>query len=185
MAWKKRVGETMKKSVAWLMLLTVMTVFTFSAAIPAAQANAGLIFIQERDLIAGQHTTVGSVRVEYDVTIDSLIITFETTDGWKLYETHLYLGTTPPEKSAPGQFPYGHDSLPGVTSDPYTVPLTDLGADYGDTLYIGAHAVVCKCGCGCETAWGYGCYGFVNSAGRPQGWAMYGDITGSEWPALP
>ena len=161
----------------------LMTVALFS--VTAAQATDGLIFIEERDLIAGQHTTVGSVRVEYNVAINSLIITFETTDGWKLYETHLYLGTTPPEKSAPGQFPYGHDSLPGVTSDSYTVPLTDLGADYGDTLYIAAHAVVCKCGCGCETAWGYGCYGFVNRAGRPQGWAMYGDITGGEWPLLP
>ena len=174
----------MKKAFAWLMLLTVMTLFTLSAATPAAQANA-LIFIQERDLIAGQHTTVGSVRVEYDVSIDSLIITFETTDGWELYETHLYLGKTPPAKSAPGRFPYNHDSLLGVTSDTYTVPLTDLSASYGDTLLIAAHAVVCKCGWGCETAWGYGCYGFVNRAGRAQGWAMYGDITGDEWPLLP
>jgi len=161
----------------------LMTVVLFS--VTAAQANVWPIFIQERDLIAGQHTTVGSVRVEYDGPSDSLVITFETTDGWKLYETHLYLGTTPPEKSAPGQFPYGHDDLPGVTSDPYNVPLSDLSASYGDTLYIAAHAVVCKCGCGCETAWGYGCYGFVNRAGRPQGWAMYGDITGGEWPSLP
>lgn len=160
----------------------LMTVALFS--VTAAQATDGLIFIEKRDLIAGQHTTVGIVRVEYNVVTESLIITFETTGGWMLYETHLYLGKTPPEKSAPGQFPYGHDSLTGVTSDSYTVPLTDLSASYGDTLYIAAHAVVCKCSCGCETAWGYGCYPFVNRAGRPQGWAMYGDITGAEWPPL-
>ena len=175
----------MKKAVAWLMLLTVMTLFTFSAVTPAAQANAGLIFIEKRALKAGQHITVGSVIVEYDVATYSLIITFVTTDGWKLYETHLYLGTTPPAKSAPGRFPYKHDSLSGVTSDPYTVPLADLGADYGDTLYIATHAVVWKNGCGCETAWGYGCHGFVNRAGRSHGWAMYGDIKGDEWPPLP
>ena len=171
----------MKKTLLAISMLLI-TVALFSAT--AAQANVWPIFIEKRDLIAGKYTTVGSVRVEYDGPSDSLIITFETTD-WKLYETHLYLGTAPPAKSAPGQFPYGHDPLPGVTSDPYTVPLTDLSADYGDTLYIAAHAVVCKCGCGCETAWADGCHGFFNRAGRRQGWAMYGDIIGEEWPTLP
>jgi hypothetical protein len=172
----------MKKiHVATSMLLITAALFSMAAA----QAIVWPIFIQERDLIAGKYTTVGSVRVEYDGPSDSLIITFETTDGWKLYETHLYLGTTPPDKSAPGQFPYKHDPLPGVTSDPYTVPLADLSASYGDTLYIAAHAVVCKCGCGCETAWADGCGYFENRAGRRQGWAMYGDITGGEWPTLP
>ena len=172
----------MKKILVAISMLLI-TVALFS--VTAAQATNGVIFIQQRDLIAGKHTTVGSVKVEYDIASDSLIITFETTDGWKLYETHLYLGTTPPAKSAPGQFPYGHDPLPGVTSDTYTVPLTDLGASYGDTLYIAAHAVVCKCSCGCETAWADGCGYFVNRGGRRQGWAMYGDITGGEWPTLP
>jgi hypothetical protein len=172
----------MKKQYIAISILLVTLMF-FS--VTTAQANAGLVFIQERDLIAGKYTDVGSVRVEYDIATDSLLVTFETEDGWKLYETHLYLSTAQPDKSAPGRFPYKHDNLPGVTSDQYTIALTDLGANYGDTLYIAAHAVVIKCGCGCETAWAYGCGHFYNAAGRIQGWAMYGDITGSEWPPLP
>lgn len=176
----------MKKTLlAISMLLITVAVFN----VTAVHATDGVIFIQQRDLVAGKGngvgTLVGSVKVEYDIASDSLIVTFETIDGWKLYETHLYLSKDRPAKSAPGQFPYGHDPLPGVTSDPYTVPLTDLGASYGDTLYIAAHAVVCKCGCYCETAWADGCGYFVNRGGRRQGWAMYGDITGGEWPTLP
>ena len=158
-----------KTSLAISMLLITVALFS----VTAVQASATVI--ETRPLLAGQHIPVGTLTVAIDGA--NLIITFETIDGWKLYETHLYLGITPPAKSAPGQFPYGHDPLPGVTSDQYTVSLSELGATHGQTLYIAAHAVVCKCGCGCETAWAEGCGRFVNGGGRIKGWAMWGDFT--------
>ncbi|MFX0095659.1 MAG: hypothetical protein ACFFBD_28235, partial [Candidatus Hodarchaeota archaeon] len=63
-----------------------------------------------------------------------------------------------------------------VDNDQYIVPLADLGATFGDKLYIAAHAVVGKGGCDEETAWAEGCGNFYNRAGKIKGWAMYGDF---------
>jgi hypothetical protein len=58
--------------------------------------------------------------------------------------THLYVGSNRlprdrrgRETVAPGQYPYGHDTLNNVTTDSYTV--TGLSGD----IYVIAHAVVC------------------------------------------
>jgi len=159
----------MKKThLAISMLLIIAALFNMTAV----QATNSVI--EKRTLLAGQYIEVGTLTVAFDDA--NLIITFETIDGWKLYETHLYLSKDRPTKSAPGRFPYKHESLPRVTFDQYIISLDDLNAESGETLFIAAHAVVCKCGCGCETAWAYGCYGFVNRGGRTQGWAMYGDV---------
>ena len=72
----------------------------------------------------------------------NLVVTYETRWRWRLTETHLYVGTAPPTESNPGSFPYQNDNLGDVTSDQYSIPLSDLGAGSGDTLYIAAHAVV-------------------------------------------
>jgi hypothetical protein len=92
------------------------------------------------ELIAGQNLTVGTVSVEYNG--DDLIVTFEVTeDGWYLTETHLYVGSEPPSKTAPGQFPYQHDGLHDTT-DAYVLSLSDLGFAAGDCPIFAAHAVV-------------------------------------------
>jgi len=116
------------------------------------------------DLVAGRHIDVGWVTVDADIS--GITVTYSTSDGWGLEETHLYVGTQPPRKSAPGRFPYKHESLGGVTSDSYFVPLEELGVECGDTVYLATHAVVSKPGAGSETAWGEG-----QLIGK--NWAMY------------
>jgi hypothetical protein len=89
-------------------------------------------------------TLVGTLKVDIEGT--TATITYEMNDGYKLEETHLYVGSTkyvPFEKGgkvnytvAPGQYPTIHD-LTGATSDTYTVTLPTTGP-----IYLIAHAVV-------------------------------------------
>jgi hypothetical protein len=112
----------------------------------------------ETDLIAGQDwdSPAGVVTIWNDDV--NLYVTFETTGGWELGETHLYVGATPPKKSAPGKFPY-------TDQTEYTIPLSD----FPDVciLYIAAHAVVSQ-GDQEETAWA-DTYGITFG----KSWAMF------------
>ena len=86
-------------------------------------------------LYADQIIDVGTLTVE--VVGINLVVTYNITAPWELGETHLYVGTVAPTKSAPGRFPYGpEDAVDGV----YTIPLADFGG--ATTLYIAAQAEV-------------------------------------------
>ena len=88
-------------------------------------------------LWADQDLDVGTLTVE--VVGTDLVVTYAITAPWVLGETHLYVGELAPKKSAPGRFPYGaEDAVDGV----YTIPLADLDAEAGDTLFIAAQAEV-------------------------------------------
>jgi hypothetical protein len=93
-------------------------------------------------LWAGQNIDAGSITV--DINGDTLIVNYETTDGWLMTKTHLYAGTEIPAKSAPGLFPYKHEDLGGVATDNYSVSLSELGLADGGTLYIAAQAAIQK-----------------------------------------
>ena len=130
-------GKRMKK--AWLTLLTVITLVAVSIA--AAPVKATL------SMYAGKSEYVGDVSVSCDGTY--LYITISTIGDWVLTETHLAVATSlegiPQTKSGNpkvGRFPYKHEDLGGVPSDPYTIALSEIGASSGDLLYIAAHAVV-------------------------------------------
>ncbi len=89
------------------------------------------------DLVVGrEHILVGTLTVE--VVGVNLVVTYTITDSeWELGDTHLYVGTVAPTKSAPGRFPYGpEDAVDGV----YTIPLTDFGGVF--PLYIAAQAEI-------------------------------------------
>jgi hypothetical protein len=120
-------------------LSVVLTLFLVAAF---AQADT------EVPLIAGQHYTVGTVTVSQEN--GTLIVEYEVGPDCEITETHLYVGTAPPTKSAPGQFPYKDDDASGVpdTVVTYEVDLSDLGEalSEGQTIYIAAHAVVCCSG---------------------------------------
>ena len=88
-------------------------------------------------LWADQDVDVGTLTVEVIGT--DLVVTYAITAPWVLGETHLYVGDSAPTKSAPGRFPYGADDAVGGI---YTIPLADLDAEAGDTLYIAAQAEV-------------------------------------------
>jgi len=110
----------------------------------------------EVPLMAGQNIGAGIVTVWNDDT--NLYVAYDTMGSdWKMTETSVYASTDPPEKLAPGKFPYKHESLADVATDLYTIPLAEIGAGICDYVYIVAHAVVNGNG-GEETAWAKGEY---------------------------
>ncbi len=95
---------------------------------------------------AGQCNTangflVGTLNVTYAGSVAT--ITYNMGGNCKLNTTHLYVGNQIlPKKNgkyttAPGQFPYKHENLGGVSSDSYTI--TGLSGN----IYIAAHSDVC------------------------------------------
>ena len=98
------------------------------------------------ELVVGRkHIPVGelTVTVEEVGGVDSLVVTYTITDSeWELLETHLYVGITPPTKSAPGRFPYGPEHVYILSPGIYVIPLADFGVT--TTLYIAAQAEVRK-----------------------------------------
>jgi hypothetical protein len=108
------------------------------------------------DLLAGQTILVGTVYVWNDTT--NLYVKYVITDPaeWCLTETHLAVAESleeiPQTKKGnpiPGQFPYKHEDLGCITSDEYTISLSEIDGGVGpeDPLYIAAHAVVKEMSC--------------------------------------
>lgn len=99
---------------------------------------------ETRPLYAGQHYLVGQLVVEQyggpEAATRYLRVTYNTrSSGAVMTATHLYVGTKPPTKSAPGQFPYKRNHNPGVLVDQYDIPLNGLTG----TICIAAHADTC------------------------------------------
>lgn len=94
------------------------------------------------DLYYGS-TEIDAGWVTLAIEGNNLVVTIGTDSPWTLVETHLYVGTIPPAKFAPGQWTDQHSPLPpGTTTDSYTVPLGDIPAGPEDTLYIAIHATI-------------------------------------------
>lgn len=119
--------------------------------------NGQLDYI-ECELTAGQTINVGRVVYSHQV-IDGknyMIVEYMTTNGWGLYELHLYIGNLanlPTKKSALqiGHFPYAAENLNGVTYYKFEIALEGVPYD-ADGYLIAAHAVV-RNGLQEETAW--------------------------------
>lgn len=113
-------------------------------------------------LIAGQFIDAGTVTVSNDN--DYIYVTYTTTNGWVLTQTHLYVGdcalipVNNPGNPIPGQFPYvgTHNNLTTYT---YQVPISRIPLEQCGC--IAAHAVVKKYNSSnqvidSQTAWGNG-----------------------------
>jgi hypothetical protein len=135
-------------------------------------------------LYAGQHTDAGVVTVANDE--DNLYVTYETTDGWLLSETHLAVATSlddiPRTKNGNpkvGNFPYKTEHDPAVNEFTYTLNLDELGYEAGTELYVATHAALIRVVDGevvqSETGWGDGTR-FVQKGN----WAMYFNYTVQE-----
>jgi hypothetical protein len=135
-------------------------------------------------LFAGQTIDVGTVCVSIDNAVDTgaqcgvgstgvMNVTYATTGGWQITETHLAAGDqladVPVNKAGNpqiGQFPLTGTSPAGTTTQSYAVPLCSFGLDGTDEAcdpvksYLAAHAVVRKQNANgtwqSETAWGDG-----------------------------
>lgn len=97
----------------------------------------------EVTLFAGQTINSGTVTVSNDGTY--IYVTYTTTNGWVLAQTHLYVGdcalipVNNPGNPIPGQFPYTatHNN---VTTYTYQIPISRI--PQGSCGCIAAHAVV-------------------------------------------
>ena len=159
------------------MLLSVMTIFTFSAAVPV---KADRIW---RDLYAASpryysdwwwanKMKVGTVSVWNDGS--TLYVKYKTIGDWELTETHVAVNTSladipQTKKGNPkvGHFPYKMTHDPSVTDYTYQI---DLIWAPGTNVTIAAHAVV-QNGCQEETAWA-DCGG-PNAKFPGNNWATY------------
>jgi hypothetical protein len=98
-------------------------------------AGAGLCNIEN-----GTH--VGTLTVNY--TPPTATVTYTVFAGYVLNQTHLYVGNQilPMFKgkytTAPGQFPYKHENLNGVTTDTYNI------SGLSGSIYVAAHSEVCS-----------------------------------------
>jgi len=117
----------------------------------------------EVSLIAGQSINAGTISVTNDAT--TIYVTYTTTNGWVLTQTHLYVGdcaaipVNNPGNPVPGQFPYGNSSLNNVTTVTYQVPISVMPAD--GCGCIAAHCVVKQLNSSggtiqTQTGWGQG-----------------------------
>ncbi len=166
---------TLKSSLA----TAAVAAFLFAAA-PFAGAQSICGDPLSVRLIAGQHTDSGSVTVGNDG--EFLYVVYNTKDGWVLAETHvdveLSLAEIPQTGSGNpkvGHFAYSFTHN-GATTYVYAIPLSSLGLEAGDTLFVAAHAVVNLQNAGGqvvrrETGWGEG-PGFPG-----KNWAMYLNFT--------
>ena len=113
-------------------------------------------------LFAGQTIDAGNVTVTNDANF--IYVTYNTTNGYVLTQTHLYVGdcalipVNRPGNPIPGQFPY-ITTHSNVTSYTYQIPITAIPV--GSCGCIAAHAVVVKLDAAGQvvdqqTAWGNG-----------------------------
>lgn len=152
-------------------LLALLALALFFSAVPlgaqcvqGADQNGNISFT----LYAGQNIDAGEVTATVDAT--HLYVTYETSDGWTLSETHLWVGTSledVPQNSqgvpVPGQFPYKMESGLNTTRFMFTIPLATLGfacpTSEPTTFYMFAHAAIERVGeetTASETAWSSG-----------------------------
>ena len=100
-------------------------------------------FPEEVTLVAGQTMNAGTITVTNDA--DNIYVTYATTNGWKLTETHLYVGdcalipVNNPGNPIPGQFPY-HGTHANLDVYNYVIPISRIPS--GSCGCIAAHAVL-------------------------------------------
>ncbi|RJS80490.1 DUF11 domain-containing protein [Candidatus Bathyarchaeota archaeon] len=103
---------------------------------------------------------IGLVKVWNDA--DNLYVLFEINNGsypnYAMKESHLDVSTTPLSWYAPGLWPYYHIYSPPKTYDLYVIPLSSIdgGVSSGTTIYLMAHATICKFSSRCGCCWKIG-----------------------------
>ncbi len=138
-----------------------------SLAATVATANSSGVHCEI--LYAGQTINAGSVCAE--VSGDDLLIVYETSGGWQLEETHLWVGSeiadmpqTRQGNPKIGNFPYASGDITGATVYTVSVPLASIGfscpADDAN-YFVAAHASLRKVDSGgnviqTETGWADG-----------------------------
>ncbi len=101
------------------------------------------------DLVAGQDQVCGHITISSDGS--HIFITYYTDSDWTITETHIMVVADPSNfivtstgNPKVGQFPYGETGLSTNQTMTYEIPYPS-GVVAGDTVFVGAHAVVENC----------------------------------------
>jgi hypothetical protein len=142
-----------------------------SIANPDIQQNTYVLFLNIRnwpckesnDLLCGENNVdVGDVSFWADST--NFYVEIQVNPGWVIHETHLKVSKDRISWSEPERWSYGHAFNQPVTSDSYTIPLSNVGhgdsgtnAPFGatpnDPIFIMVHANIENDGRDDETAY--------------------------------
>ena len=157
------------------MIVLFAAIFASLLAVPVL---ADPVYSSYYDFYAGQTIDVGDIGVGNDAT--NLYIHIAIAPSWQITESHVAvamdLSGIPQTKSGNpkvGKFPYK-----GLET--FTIELSEIGAEAGDTLIIAVHSVVKGIGENCgqqETAWGTYCR-IGNPDNNPP---TAGDFPGNNW----
>lgn len=153
-------------------------------------------------LYAGQHNIAGRVKITVfrrggEFTKLRISLYSGSDYGWEILESHLYVGTEPPGKMAPGKFPYKQKSPSGLDRHDYYIDLDDIAPSF-EHVFLAVHAEVQTTGVlpelpagQKETAWGFKCIldwypvmavgEIVNPFGEP--WGTIFPKKNKQWPA--
>lgn len=161
MKTQKTIEKVVTKSrLSLIFVMTVLALFTLTscevgafqpvleeteaAALSKIVVNGEVTDLNEVALYAGQKIPVGTLSITNDAEL--LTVTYKTTDGWMIAETHLDVASSlsdipknKPGNPIPGQFTYNDSYDPSVTEVSYELPLE---WEVGDLLIVAAHAVV-------------------------------------------
>ena len=117
---RKGVNREMKKILVLIVAALMALGFSLPALANGPIATANLI------TDGGDNPTdIGDLTVTYASGV--FTVAYSIDSPWEIVETHVYIGSTAPAKSAPGRFPY-------VAGD---IPFAGTG-----TVYMAAHAEV-------------------------------------------
>jgi hypothetical protein len=180
---KEKGRAQMKKLlVSILAIFGLLAGFVPMSASPVQAAATYCGTPQTIGLLAGQTIPAGTVTIANDAV--NLYVTFTTSDGWFLSETHLAvadsLASIPQTKTGNpkiGNFAYQTVHNPLVTEFTYTIAKNSWITDAFRNVVVAAHAVVVKLDesgavIARETGWGQG------EQFNPKGsWAMYVNYT--------
>ncbi|HEY3396097.1 MAG TPA: hypothetical protein VGM19_00410 [Armatimonadota bacterium] len=113
-------------------------VFIFSDTPGAAVAlyDVGLEKLGTTPLMAAKTTDAGTVTIKH--IDDNLKVVFDTTGGWELLATHVWMGSSPPTGVRPDSFTSLSEGLGGVTQSVHSLALNG----YTGTVYVSAEADV-------------------------------------------
>ncbi|WP_163832144.1 hypothetical protein [Spartinivicinus ruber] len=168
-----------------MQFIFLMALLNLSFSVHAACVQTDdLSGTQTFTLYAGQNIDAGTVSVT--VNGDNLDVTYSTTGGWELVETHVWVGRsladmpqTRKGNPIPGNFPYHSGDITGQTSYTESIPLSTLQfvcPEDDQVFKLAAHAALRKDNGsgGYETQTGWSDGSPIVDKGN---WATYSEFT--------
>ncbi len=121
-----------------LVLITAAALLISMISASPVLAQVSLPYITDLVIAERNRTTdVGDFTVDANGTMTFQI---DETSPWRLAETALYVGDTPPRRNIQGRLAHQHNRLNGASSDVYNVDLAAADRNGDGIVYVAAQA---------------------------------------------